>query len=207
VALERYMSKNESTKRQCKDKVSRIKNQTCYTCHDKGHLSKDWPKSQTFIHKDVNNNISHVEPKYDTSTIKMISSPCDSPRAIWGQKHLLTNMKDSTSLGYKNLLDQVVGDLRCIRSLTIDKEMQYISSSQAQEHVCLSLSNDISKRDKCLPLLKFNLYFLTLLVCIRINHMARFLKTHSIVPYDALNVSFVEQYVYHDRYTLLFARK
>jgi hypothetical protein len=41
VALERHMSKNESTKRQSKDKSSRIKHQTCYTCHDNGHLSKD----------------------------------------------------------------------------------------------------------------------------------------------------------------------
>jgi hypothetical protein len=35
VALDKYMSKNESTKRQSKDKASRIKHQTCYTCHDK----------------------------------------------------------------------------------------------------------------------------------------------------------------------------
>jgi hypothetical protein len=29
--------------------------------------------------------------KNDTSTIKMISSPCDSPHDIWVPKHLLTN--------------------------------------------------------------------------------------------------------------------
>jgi hypothetical protein len=117
-------------------------------------------------------------------------------------------MKDPTRFGYQNLLDQVVGDLRCIGSLTIDKEMQFVSSSQAQEHICESVSNDFSRKDKCLPLhLNFNLYFFTLLVCIRINHMASFLKNHSIVPYDALNGSFVEQYVYHDRYTLTFASK
>jgi hypothetical protein len=84
------MSKNESTKRQSKDKASRIKHQTCYTCRDKCHLNKDCPKTQNFIHKVVN-NISHEEPKNDTSTIKMISSPCDSPHAIWVPKHLLTN--------------------------------------------------------------------------------------------------------------------
>jgi hypothetical protein len=38
-----------------------------------------------------NNDISHVEPKNDTSTIKMISSPYDSPRVIWVPKHLLIN--------------------------------------------------------------------------------------------------------------------
>jgi hypothetical protein len=84
------MSKNESNKRQSKDNASRIKHQTCYTYRDKGHLSKDCPKTQIFIYKVVN-NISHVEPKNDTSTIKMISSPCDSPHAIWdlGTKTLI----------------------------------------------------------------------------------------------------------------------
>jgi hypothetical protein len=91
VALERYMIKNKSTKRQSKDKASRIKHQTCYTCHGKGHLSEDCPKTQTFIHKVVNDDISDIGHKDDTSTIKMISSPCDSPRVIWVPKHLLTN--------------------------------------------------------------------------------------------------------------------
>jgi hypothetical protein len=91
VALDKHMSKNGSTKRQSKDKVSRIKHQTCYTCCDKGHLSKDCPKTQNFIHNIVNDNISHVKPKNDTSTIKMTSSPYGSPRVIWVSKHLLTN--------------------------------------------------------------------------------------------------------------------
>jgi hypothetical protein len=55
--------------------------------------------------------------------------------------------------------------------------------------------------------LNFNLCFFTLLVCIGINHMASSLMDHSIVSYDALNSSFVEQYVYHDRYTLTFVGK
>ena len=93
LALKRYMSKNESTKRQSKDKASRMKHQTCYTCRDKGHLSKDCPKAQTFIHKVVNNNKSHLEPKNDTSTMKMISSSCHSLRAIWVPKYLLTNLE------------------------------------------------------------------------------------------------------------------
>jgi hypothetical protein len=86
-----FISKNKSTKGQSKDKASRIKHQTCYTYHDKGHLSKDYPKTQTFIHKVVNDNIPLVEPKNDTSTTKVISSPCCSPRAIWVPKQLLTN--------------------------------------------------------------------------------------------------------------------
>jgi hypothetical protein len=91
MALDKHMSKNESTKRKSKDKESRVKHQSCYICCDKGHLSKNCPKTQTFVHKVVNNNISHAKTKNDTSTIKMISSPYDSPRAIWVPKHLLTN--------------------------------------------------------------------------------------------------------------------
>jgi hypothetical protein len=94
VALDKHMSNNESTKRQSKDKASRIKYQTCYTCRDKGHLSKNCPKTKTFIHKFVNDNMSHVGSKNDTSTIKVISSSYNSPRAIWVQKHLLTNHEE-----------------------------------------------------------------------------------------------------------------
>jgi hypothetical protein len=74
-----------------KDKASRIKHQICYTWHDKGHLSKSCHKTQTFIHKIVKVNISHVEPKNDTSITKMISSSCNSQHVIWVPKHLLTN--------------------------------------------------------------------------------------------------------------------
>jgi hypothetical protein len=93
VVLDKHISKNKSTKRKSKDKTSRIKHQIYYTCCDKGYLSKDCPKTQTFIHKVVN-NISHVKPKNDTSTIKMISSPCDGPHAIWVPKHKLTNLEE-----------------------------------------------------------------------------------------------------------------
>jgi hypothetical protein len=91
VALNKHMSKNESAKRHSKDKASRIKHQICYTCRDKCHLSMNYHKTQTFIHKVVKVNISHVEPKNDTSTIKVVSSPCDSRCGIWVPKHLLTN--------------------------------------------------------------------------------------------------------------------
>jgi hypothetical protein len=35
VALNKHISNNENTKRQFEDKASRIKHQTCYTCHDR----------------------------------------------------------------------------------------------------------------------------------------------------------------------------
>jgi hypothetical protein len=63
VALDKQMSKNKSTKRQSKNKESKIKHQTCYTYHEKGYLSKDCPKTQSFIHKIVKANISHLGPK------------------------------------------------------------------------------------------------------------------------------------------------
>jgi hypothetical protein len=87
VSLNKHMSRNESSK----DKVSTIKHQICYTCHDKDHLSKNCPKTQVFIYKVVKVNISHMEPKNNTNIIKMISSSFNSPRAIWVPKHLLTN--------------------------------------------------------------------------------------------------------------------
>jgi hypothetical protein len=95
VALDKYMSKNKSTKRQFKNKASRIKHQNCYTCCDKGHLSKDCPKTQTFIHKIVNDNIPYLGPKIDAIIIKVVSSPCDSHRGIWIPKYLLTNHEGS----------------------------------------------------------------------------------------------------------------
>jgi hypothetical protein len=91
VALNKPMCKNESAKRHSKDKASRIKHQICYTCRDKGHLSKNCSKTKTFIHKVDKVNISHVEPKNDNSITKIISSSCNSSRDIWVLKHLLTN--------------------------------------------------------------------------------------------------------------------
>jgi hypothetical protein len=131
VALDKYMSKNENTKRQYKNKVSRIKYQTCYTCRDKSHLSKDCHKTQTFIHKIVNNNIPHLGPKNDTDTIKVVSSPCDSYRDIWVPKHLLTNHEGPNKAWVSNFLDQVVGRLKYIGSLTIKKEDGIITISSS----------------------------------------------------------------------------
>jgi hypothetical protein len=193
VTLDKYMSKNESTKRQSKDNASRIKHQTCYTFCDKGHLSKDCPKTQSLIHKVVN-NISHVEPKNDTSTIKMISSPCGSPRTIWvpKQKTCWLTMKDPTRLGYQNLLNQVVGGLRCIGSLSINKKV---------ESLCKYWSNAISRTRYVLILvLEFNLYLFFLFSCKVRNHIASHSKfislCHMMLLMDLLwsNVFYLNRY-------------
>jgi hypothetical protein len=56
VALDKHMRKNKSAKRHSMDKASRVKHQICYTYHDKDHLSKNCPKTQTFIYKVVKVN-------------------------------------------------------------------------------------------------------------------------------------------------------
>jgi hypothetical protein len=91
MSLDKHMRKNKSIKRQFMNKASIIKHQTCYIYRDKCHLSKNCPKTQSFIHNVVKANISHLGPKNDASTIKVISSPYDSPRGIWVPKHMLTN--------------------------------------------------------------------------------------------------------------------
>jgi hypothetical protein len=65
-----------------------------------------------------------VGPKNDTSTIKVISSPYNSPCEFGYQNTCLLTMKDPTRLGYQNLLNQVIGGLICIGSLTINKKIK-----------------------------------------------------------------------------------
>jgi hypothetical protein len=91
-----------------------IKHQTCYTCCDKGHLSKDCPKTQTFIYKIVNDNITHLGPKIDTSTVKVVSLPCDSHRGIWVSKHLLTNHEGPNKAGVPKLC---IASVFCVSNL------------------------------------------------------------------------------------------
>jgi hypothetical protein len=54
-------------------------------------------------------------------------------------------MKDLTRLGYRNLLNQVVGGLRCIGSLSINKKVESLLYCQAYESLCKYWSNAISR--------------------------------------------------------------
>jgi hypothetical protein len=188
------MSKNESTTRQFKKKASRIKHQTCYTCHNKGHLSKNCPKTQSFIHKIVNDNIIHLGPKIDTSTIKVVSSPCDSHHGIWVPKHLLTNPEGPTRLGYQNFLDQVIGRLRCIESLTIKQKRwnHYYIIKRTNIYANLTQCN-FKDNISDYPYTWTHLWLFISFSCKSKKPYSNSLKVHFLLPYDTLNGSFMEQ--------------
>jgi hypothetical protein len=60
------------------------------------------------------------------------------------QNTCLLTMKDPTRLGYQNLLNQVVGGLRCIESLSINKKVEPLLYYQVYESLCKYWSNAIS---------------------------------------------------------------
>jgi hypothetical protein len=53
-------------------------------------------------------------------------------------------MKDPTRFGYQNLLNQVIGDLKCIGSFSINKRVESLLYCQAYESLCKYWSNAIS---------------------------------------------------------------
>jgi hypothetical protein len=120
------MGKNESTKRQSKNKASRIKHQMCYIWY-KGHLSKDCNKLKlSFI---TLSKLIYLmwNPKMTLSLSRwliylvIVLVPFGYQNICW------LTMKDLTKLAYQNLLDQVVGGLRCIWSLTIKEKIIQIA--------------------------------------------------------------------------------
>jgi hypothetical protein len=126
VTLNKYMGKNESTKRQSKNKASRIKHQMCYIWY-KGHLSKDCNKLKlSFI---TLSKLIYLmwNPKMTLALSRwliylvIVLVPFGYQNICW------LTMKDLTKLAYQNLLDQVVGGLRCIRSLTIKEKIIQIA--------------------------------------------------------------------------------
>jgi hypothetical protein len=65
----------------------------CYTCRAKGHLGKGCPNGYTPQSNLVLYDFHKLRnDKIDTCTMRMISSPQTSTRAIWVPKHLVTNL-------------------------------------------------------------------------------------------------------------------
>jgi hypothetical protein len=69
------------------------KSHICYTCREKGHLGKDCPNGNTpqstLVHYDFH---KLRNDKVGTCTMRMISSPQITTRAIWVPKHIVTNL-------------------------------------------------------------------------------------------------------------------
>jgi hypothetical protein len=105
-------------------------------------------------------------------------------------------MKDPTRLGYQNLLEQVVGGLRCIGSLTINKNMESLLYCQVYEPLCKFDPMQSQGQDKCLSLYLNSLMPLYLVLLQSNKPYGNSLKVHFLLPYDALNGSFVEQCVF-----------
>jgi hypothetical protein len=177
-----------------KDKASRMKHQTCYTCRDKGHLSKDCPKAQTFIHKAVNNNKSHLEPKNDTSTIKMISSSCHSPCAIWVPKYLLTNLEEPNKAWVPK---QAWSTCRWL-------EMHWKLDNQQEDGIIATLSSawtlvqfltqcNLKNKISAYPYTWYWLKSLYLVLLQTKDIILQAFVIYFFMPYDALNGSLVEQ--------------
>jgi hypothetical protein len=61
-------------------------------------------------------------------------------------------MKDPTRLGYQNFLDQVVGGLRCIGRMTINKKMKLLPYCQVYKTLCKFDPMQSQEQAKCLSL-------------------------------------------------------
>jgi hypothetical protein len=104
-------------------------------------------------------------------------------------------MKDPTRLRYQNLLDQVVGGLRCIESLTINKKIESLLYCQVYESLCKFDPMQSQGQDKCLSLYLNSLVPLYLVLLQSKKPYDNSLKVHFLLPYDALNSYFVKQCV------------
>jgi hypothetical protein len=74
------------------DVTNKNKSRICYECHQKGHMGKDCPNGNI-----PKSNLVHYDfhklwnDKNGTCTMREISSPQCSMRAIWVPKHLVAN--------------------------------------------------------------------------------------------------------------------
>ena len=114
-------------------KSSKVKNRTCYTCREKGHLGKNCPKG-----KSPNSNLVHYDftklskDQVGTYAIRVINSPRTSVRAIWVPKHLVSNLDGPTRFGYQKARAKLVGPWRCIEGLVCKKNLYISRCNQVQ---------------------------------------------------------------------------
>jgi hypothetical protein len=145
VALDKYMRKNESTKRQSKDKTSRIKHQTWYTCRNKGHLVRIVLKLKLLFIKLSMIIYLTWSPRITLALSRWLVHLVIALVPFGYQNTCWLTLKDPIMLGYQNLLDQVVGSLRYIGSLTINKKVESLLYCQAYESLCKYWSNATSR--------------------------------------------------------------
>jgi hypothetical protein len=104
-------------------------------------------------------------------------------------------MKDPTRLGYQNLFGQVVGGLRCIESLTINKNIESLLYCQVYEPLYEFDPMQSQEQDKCLFLYLNSLMPLYLVLLQSKKPHDNSVKFLFLLTYDVVNGSFVEQYV------------
>jgi hypothetical protein len=87
---------------------------------------------------DDDNDDNDTDNKYDDQELLLEFQKLTS-------KHMKLTMKDPTRLGYQSLLNEVIGGLRCIGSLTMNKKVESLLYCQVYESLCKYWSNVISR--------------------------------------------------------------
>jgi hypothetical protein len=82
-------------------------------------------------------------------------------------------------LGYQNLLDQDVGDLRCMESLTIKRKMKSFYIVKCMIHYTNLDPMQSQGQDKCLSLYLYLTYLFFLVSRKLRNHIESYLKMYA----------------------------